>query len=82
MASEIRDTTGDTETGADIAAIGTRRHRTARDFLTDVVEVETRKMVEAAVCKGAVVKTPTPPHQDRQKTQGGGQTGRKGGRLE
>ena len=30
--------------------------------------------------EGAMVQTPTPPHQDGQKTRGGGQNGREGGR--
>ena len=41
MAAEIRDPTGDTGTGADNTAIGTRSHRTARDFVTDGAEVDT-----------------------------------------
>ena len=39
MASEIIDPTGGTDTGADITAIVTQRHRMARDLVADVVEV-------------------------------------------
>ena len=81
MASEIRDPTGDTGTGGYITDIGTRRHRTARDSVTYMVEVETGTTAEAAVREGAMFQTPTPPHQDGQKTWGGRQTGREGGRL-
>ena len=81
MASEIRDPTRDTGKGADITDIGTWRHRTAQDLVADVVEAEMGTTAEAAVREGAIVQTPTPPHQDGQKTQGGGQTGREGGRL-
>ena len=61
MASEIRDPTGDTETGSDITDIGTRSHRTAQDLLADVVEADTGITAEAAAREGAMVQTPTPP---------------------
>ena len=61
MASEIRDPTGDTGKGAEITAIGTRRHRTARYLVADGAEVETGTTAEAAVHEGAMVQTPTPP---------------------
>ena len=76
MASESRDPTEDTGTGADITDIGTWRLRTAQYLVAAVVEAETEITVEAAVRKGAMVKTPTPsPHQYGQKTRGGGQNG-------
>ena len=81
MESEIRDPTGDTGTGEDITEIGTRRHKTAQDLVADVVEVETGKTAEAVVRERAMFQTPTPPHQDGQKTRGGEQTGGEGGRL-
>ena len=80
MASEIRYPTGDTGKGADITAIGTRRHRTVRYLVADVVEAETGTTSEAVV-QGSHGSNTNPPHQDGQKKQGGGQTGRKGGRL-
>ena len=83
MAAEIGDPTGDTGTGAEITAIGNLSHSitgTARDLLADMVEVETGTTAEAAVREGYMVQTPTPPHQDRQKTRGDGQTGCEGGR--
>ena len=39
-------------------------------------QAETEITGEAAVDEGEMVKTPTPPHQDGQKTRGGGQNGR------
>ena len=80
MASESRDPTGDTGTGADITDIGTRRLRTAQDLVADVVEAETLITAEAEVREGAMVQTPTPPHQDGQKTRGSRQNGHEGGR--
>ena len=80
MASEIRYPTGDIGTGADIMAIRTRRHRTAQNLVADRAELETGTTEEAAVREGAMVQTPTPLHQDGQKTWGGGQTVREGGR--
>ena len=56
MAAEIRDSTGDTGTGADITAIETWRHSitgTARDSVADVVEVEMRTTAEVADARGA-----------------------------
>ena len=47
--------------------IGSRRLRTARDSVADMAEAKTEMTAEAAVCKGAMVQTPTSPHQDRQK---------------
>ena len=41
MASESRDPTGDTGTGADFMDIGTRRLRTAGYSVADVAEEET-----------------------------------------
>ena len=41
MASESRDPTGDTGTGAGITDIGTQRLRTARYLVADVAEAET-----------------------------------------
>ena len=61
MASEIRDPTGDTGTGADITDIRTRRHRTARVSTADVVEAEAGITAEAAVREGAIFQTPPPP---------------------
>ena len=61
MASESRDPTGDTGTGADITDIVTRRLRTAQDSVADVVEAETEITAEAAVREGEMVQTPTPP---------------------
>ena len=82
MASESRYPTGDTGTGADFTDIGTWRLRTAQDLVVAVVEADTEITAEAAVREGSMVQTPTPPpHQDGQKTRGGGQNGRKGGRL-
>ena len=52
MAADIRYPTGYTGIGGEIMAIGTRRHRTARDLVADVVEVETgttAELAEAAV---------------------------------
>ena len=67
MASEIRDPTGDTGKGAEITAIGTRRHRTAQYSVEVVVEAETVTTAEAAVRKGAMVQTPTPPTKTGRK---------------
>ena len=53
---------------------------TARYSVADVVEVETGTTTEAAMREAAMVQIPTPPHQDGQKTWGGRQTGREGGR--
>ena len=76
MASENRDPTGDTGTGA---VIGTRRLRTARYLVVDVAAAETEIKVEAAVGKGEMVQTPLPPpHQDGQKTRDGRQNRREG----
>ena len=61
MASESRDPTGDTGTGAEITDIGTQRLRTARDLVADVAEAETEIMAEAAVGEGETVQTPPPP---------------------
>ena len=64
MAAEIRDPTGCTGTGAEITYIGTRRHSitgTAQDLVADMVEVEMGTTAEAAVRKGGMVQTPTPP---------------------
>ena len=74
MASDISYTTGDTETGANITDIGTRWHRTAQYLVADVMEAETGITAEAAVHKGYMVQTPTPPqpHQDGEETWGGG----------
>ena len=82
MASESRDPTGDTVTAADITDIITRRLRTAQDLVADVVETETEITAEAAVREGSMVQTPTspPPHQEGQKTWGGGKNGCEGGR--
>ena len=67
MASEIRDPTGVTGSGADITTIGIRRHRTAQYLVADVVEVETGTMAEAAVREGTIVQTPTPPTKTGRK---------------
>ena len=75
MVSEHRHPTGEPGTGA---VIGTWRTRTAQDLVADVAAAETDKT--AAVGEGAMVLTP-PPHQDGQKTRGGSQNGREGGRL-
>ena len=61
MASEIRDTTGDTGTGEDITYIGTWRHRTSQDFVADVVETETEITAKLGVRNGDRVQTPSPP---------------------
>ena len=55
MLLEIRDPTGDTGTGADFTDIRTRRHRTAQDLVTDMVEAETVTTAEAVVRKGKMV---------------------------
>ena len=80
MASEIRDPTGDTETGADITTIGIRRHRTAQYLVADVVEVDTGNNGGGSGARGEHRSNTTPPHKDGQKTRGGGQNGREGGR--
>ena len=83
LAAEIRYPSGVTGTGAEITAIGNRRHSitvTEQYSVADVVEVETGTTTEVAVRDGAMVQTPTPPHQDGQKTRGSGHTGREGGR--
>ena len=67
MASESRDTTGDTGTGADITDIENRRLRTARDSVAAVVEAETEITEEAAVHEGAMVQTPTSPTKTDRK---------------
>ena len=61
MASENKDPTGDTGTGADITDIGSRRIRTERDLVVDLAEAEMEITAEAAVNEGAMVQTPTPP---------------------
>ena len=61
MASETRYPTRDTGTGAGTTDIGTRRHRTARYLVADVVEADTGITAEAAVREGAMVQAPTPP---------------------
>ena len=61
MASEIRDPTGDTGTGAYITDIGTWRHITERELVADVVEADTGITAKAAVREGFMVQTPTPP---------------------
>ena len=80
MASESRYPTEETGTGADVTDIGNQRLRTAQDLVADVVETETEITTEAAVRKGEMVQTPTPPHHDGQKTRGGRKNGCKGGR--
>ena len=82
MALEIRDPTGDTGTGSDFTEIGTQRLRTMRDLVAAVVEAETEITAEATVRKGEMVQTPTPPHQDGQRTRGSEKNGREGGRSE
>ena len=49
MASERKDPTGDTGTGADFTDIRTWRLRTARDSMVDVTEAETEITAEAEV---------------------------------
>ena len=73
MALESRYPTRDTGKGADITDIGTRRLRTAQYLVADMAEAETEITAKAAVGEGAMVQTPPPPHQDGQKTWGGGQ---------
>ena len=77
MASENRHPTGDTGTGA---VIRNRRLKTAQYLVADVAAAETEITTEAAVGEEGMVQTPTQTHQDRHKTWGGGQNGRKGGR--
>ena len=77
MLSEKRHLTGDTGTGV---VIRTWRLRTAQYLVADLAAAETEITVEAEVREGAVVQTPTPPHQYEQKTWGGGQNEREGGR--
>ena len=77
MASEHMHPTGEPGTGA---VIRTRRPRTEQDLVAEVAAVETVKAAEAEVGVGAMVQPPTCPNQDRQKTRGGGQNGREGGR--
>ena len=67
MASESRDPTGDTGTGADFTNIGTRILRMAQDSVADVAEAETEITVEAGVREGAMVQTPTPPTKTDRK---------------
>ena len=67
MASESRYPTGDTGTGADFMDIGTRRLRTARYLVADMVEAEMEITAEAAVLKGAMVQTPIPPTKTDRK---------------
>ena len=78
MAPESRDPTGDTGTGVDFTDIGTRRLRTARYSVADVVEVETEITVEAAVREGAMVQTPTPPTKTDRKIGAADRTVAKG----
>ena len=61
MASESRDTTGDTGAGADITDIGIQRLRMAQYLVAAVVEAETEITAEAAVRKGGMVQKLTPP---------------------
>ena len=49
-------------------------------LIFDMAAAETDITAEAEVGKGEMVQTPTPPHKDGQKTRGGGQNGREGGR--
>ena len=62
MASESRDTTGDTGAGAGITDIGIQRLRTAQYLVAAVVEAETEITEEAVVREGEMVQTPPPPH--------------------
>ena len=75
MVSENRHTTGETGTGE---VIGTQRLRTAQylvAYVADVAAVDTEITAEATVGEGEMVQTPT-PHQEGQKTRGGGKNGR------
>ena len=78
MALENRHPTGDTGTGA---VIGTWRIRMAQDLVADVVDVaaaETEITAEAAVGKGAMVQTPTPPTKTDKKLRAEDRTDAKG----
>ena len=86
MATEIGDPTGDTGTEAGVTVKETQRDSTTvtaqylvADRVVTLVE-EAGTMSEATVRKRAMVQTPTPPHQYRQKTRGGGQKFQEGGR--
>ena len=84
-ATDIRDPTGDTGTGAGATVKETRRNSTtgtAQDLVADVMEVETGTTVEAAVRGEAMVQTPTPPPRRQPENSGGRHTGREGGRSE
>ena len=75
---------GEIGTGAGVTVKETQKDsitETAQDLVTDMVEVDTGTSAEVEVRKGAMVQTPTPPHQEGQKIWGGGQTGHEGGRL-
>ena len=64
MAPENRHPTRATGTGA---VIGTWRIRTAQSLVADVAAAETGITAEAAVGKGAMVQTPTPPTKADRK---------------
>ena len=59
MASENRESMGDTETGAVITDIRTQRIGTARYLVADMAEAETEITVEAAVDERAMVQKTT-----------------------
>ena len=55
MASDIRDPTGGTGTGADFTDIRTRRLRTAQYLVADVAAAETEITAEAAIDNDAEI---------------------------
>ena len=86
MMEEIRDPTGDTGKGAGGTVPETWMDRTtgtAQDLVADKVVIlvgEIKITAEAEESKGGMVKTLTPPHQDRHRMWDGGQNCRDGGR--
>ena len=67
MVSESRDPTGETGTRVNFTDIRTRRLRTARYLVADVLETETEITAEAAACKGKMFQTPTLPTKTDRK---------------
>ena len=74
MASESRDPTGDTGTGAEFTDTGSWRLRTAQDLVVYVVEAETEITAEAAVREWEMVQTPTPPTKTDRKLRAADRT--------
>ena len=59
--------------------MGTARGSVAEEVVSLMEETGTTE--EASVLEGAMVQTPTPPHQDGKKIRGSGKNFREGGRL-